>query len=109
MKRFFIPCLLALLASAQPVFAKTILFVGNSFTFGALSPVQTYKAGEQQVDLDVKYNFSDTYSFTVGGQNIFDNYPDRDSLGLLTNGNIYRDGPVDIQGGFYYMRVDAKF
>ncbi|HEX5279319.1 MAG TPA: DUF4886 domain-containing protein [Micropepsaceae bacterium] len=43
MKRFFILCLFALLA-AQPVVAKTILFVGNSFTYGELSPVKTYKA-----------------------------------------------------------------
>lgn len=44
MKRLFILCALWLLAGAQPVLAKTILFVGNSFTFGSLSPVMTYKA-----------------------------------------------------------------
>jgi hypothetical protein len=43
-KRFVIPCLLALLAGAQPVLADTILFVGNSFTYGELSPVKTYNA-----------------------------------------------------------------
>src|SRR6185436_20303612 len=32
------------MAGTQPAAAKTILFVGNSFTYGALSPVQTYKA-----------------------------------------------------------------
>ena len=37
-------CLLALIGAAQPVFAKTILFVGNSFTFGELSPVKTFRA-----------------------------------------------------------------
>lgn len=42
MKRFVILCLLALLAGAPPVFADTILFVGNSFTYGELSPVKTY-------------------------------------------------------------------
>jgi hypothetical protein len=34
---------LAALATVQPVFAKTILVVGNSFTYGELSPVRTYK------------------------------------------------------------------
>ena len=43
-KRFFILCVFAVLAGAQPVFARTILFVGNSFTYGELSPVKTYKA-----------------------------------------------------------------
>jgi len=42
-KRFVI-CALALLAGTPPAFADTILFVGNSFTYGELSPVKTYKA-----------------------------------------------------------------
>ena len=44
MKRFIILCAFAVLAGAQPVLAKTILFVGNSFTYGELSPVKDYKA-----------------------------------------------------------------
>src|SRR4051812_43533303 len=36
---------LVLLAVSQAASAKTVLFVGNSFTFGALSPVMHYKAG----------------------------------------------------------------
>jgi hypothetical protein len=43
-KRLIAFCALAVLAGAQPVLAKTILFVGNSFTYGELSPVKTYKA-----------------------------------------------------------------
>jgi hypothetical protein len=43
-KRLMIFCALAVLAAAQPVLAKTILFVGNSFTYGELSPVKNYKA-----------------------------------------------------------------
>jgi hypothetical protein len=43
-KRFIILCALAVLAAGQPVLAKTILFVGNSFTYGELSPVKNYKA-----------------------------------------------------------------
>ena len=44
MKRVFVVCVLALLAGASPVLGKTILFVGNSFTYGEFSPVRTYKA-----------------------------------------------------------------
>lgn len=43
MKRW-IACAAAALAFAVPVQAKTILFVGNSFTFGAGSPVLRYRA-----------------------------------------------------------------
>jgi iron complex outermembrane receptor protein len=72
-------------------------------------PVQTYKAGDQQIDMDVKYTFLEKYSITVGGRNVFDKYPDKDKLFLVTNGTQYRDGPVDIQGGYYFARFDAKF
>jgi hypothetical protein len=43
-KRFAALSVLALLALAQPASAKTILFVGNSFTYGELSSVMHYKA-----------------------------------------------------------------
>src|SRR5882672_4672988 len=43
-KRFVTLGALAMLALPQPAFAKSILFVGNSFTYGELSPVKTYKA-----------------------------------------------------------------
>ena len=44
MKRFAILCALVAVIAAQPALAKTILFVGNSFTYGELSPVRSYKA-----------------------------------------------------------------
>jgi hypothetical protein len=43
-KRFIALGTLAMLAASQPVFAKSILFVGNSFTYGELSAVKTYKS-----------------------------------------------------------------
>jgi iron complex outermembrane receptor protein len=71
-------------------------------------PVQKYKA-EQQIDAEVKYDFLEKYQISVGARNIFDNYPDPDTLGVLNNGNVYRDTAVDFQGGFYYVRFTAKF
>ncbi len=44
MKRFVSLGALAMLAISQPVFAKSILFVGNSFTYGELSIVKNYHA-----------------------------------------------------------------
>ena len=43
MKRFIAIGALAMLVVSPPVFAKSILFVGNSFTYGELSTVKTYK------------------------------------------------------------------
>src|SRR4051812_4620784 len=34
---------LALFAAAEPAYARTVLFVGNSFTYGELSPVMHYR------------------------------------------------------------------
>lgn len=44
MKQLFTVFVLALLTLAQSASAKTILFVGNSFTYGELSPVKQYGA-----------------------------------------------------------------
>jgi hypothetical protein len=43
-KRLVALSVLAVIALAEPASAKTILFVGNSFTYGELSPVRHYKA-----------------------------------------------------------------
>jgi hypothetical protein len=45
MKRIFALFFVALLAGMQTASAKTILFVGNSFTYGELSPVKNYNSG----------------------------------------------------------------
>lgn len=71
-------------------------------------PVQDYDM-EALIDLEVSYQLDDRYRFTIGARNVFDNYPDRDTIGLTTNGIVYRDGPVSWQGGYYYARVQADF
>jgi hypothetical protein len=43
-KRCFLLCALLVLAGTAPALAKTILFVGNSFTYGELSVVKNYNA-----------------------------------------------------------------
>jgi hypothetical protein len=40
----FVTLAVLIVAGSQPAFAKTILFVGNSFTYGELSPVKNYKS-----------------------------------------------------------------
>ena len=79
--------------------------------YSASNPVIQEWNPEVQFDLDVTWDIDDTYTLTVGGRNIFDEYPDADSIGESgTNGRIYRsDSLVDWQGGFYYAKVAAKF
>ena len=44
MKRLVVLSAFAVLSCVSPSLAKSILFVGNSFTYGELSPVKTYNA-----------------------------------------------------------------
>lgn len=72
-------------------------------------------------DLDVSYALSDTYSVTVGAQNLFNEYPDRIAQspsinvfpisGGLADGQVYprSGGPFGMNGGFWYVSLRADF
>ena len=72
-------------------------------------------------DLDVSYTFMEKFTITAGGQNIFDTRPDRLSQasgaiyaidgGASNAGEIYPSsgGPFGLNGGFWYVRLRAKF
>ncbi|MDO7841965.1 TonB-dependent receptor plug domain-containing protein [Sphingomonas immobilis] len=82
-------------------------------------PAQTF--GSKFVsDLDVTYNITENYSVTVGGQNILDERPDKLSplsnsifpiTGGSSDGQIYPSsgGPFGLNGGFWYVRLRAKY
>lgn len=65
-------------------------------------------SGELVFDLEATYSFNEQVSLTVGAQNVFDNYPERDERGGiypstvgLFAGNIYPDfSPFGFNGGF---------
>ncbi len=66
------------------------------------------------VDMSVQYQYSDDITFTIGGNNIFDEFPDE----WEREGNIFAQAgftygwetlPFGINGGYYYGRVDIKF
>jgi iron complex outermembrane receptor protein len=79
--------------------------------FSVANPVVQEFDPELIVDLDVAYQIDERHRISVGARNIFDNYPARDEIGEGTaNGAIYRnDSPVDWQGGFVFVRLDATF
>ena len=57
------------------------------------------------VDLEARYNLTETLSFTVGGNNLFDEYPQKNPNGDAA-GLIYPEGsPFSFNGGFYYLRA----
>ncbi|WP_261319477.1 TonB-dependent receptor plug domain-containing protein [Microbulbifer agarilyticus] len=63
-----------------------------------------------QVDLEGKYHITDNTNVSLGGRNIFDEYPEKDALGDYCCGALYAsDTVVDWQGSFYYMSLNHDF
>lgn len=66
------------------------------------------------VDLEGSYQVTDYLKVTLGGRNIFDEYPDKVDRVASNNdyccGRVYSSGTfVPWQGGYYFMRVNADF
>lgn len=65
------------------------------------------------LDLEVAYQFNDTWTAMVGAQNVFDEFGpiDQDNLdGTIGSGNTYdTNSPYGFDGGFWYFRVRADF
>ena len=62
--------------------------------------------------MEASYTFNDTYTFTVGAYNVFDEFPEKDpDLGELGwSGNTYGTfSPYGFNGGLWYVRVGASF
>ncbi len=66
------------------------------------------------VDLEGSWQFNENFRFTIGGRNIFDEYPDEVDRIASDNdfccGRTYASGSiVPWQGGYYYGRITANF
>ncbi len=75
----------------------------------ALSSDRTYSA-KWITNLALTYDLTDTFSLTVGADDLFDVYPDKigpidANSGMGEYGNF---SPFGISGGFYYTRVGIK-
>lgn len=84
---------------------------GEGFTPG----VKQKWSGEWLADLTVGYQVSDALKISVGGTNIFDNYPDKwdeeDGFPFPQLGFVYgwETVPFGINGGYYFARADFTF
>lgn len=73
----------------------------------ALTNVQRF-GSETFVDLEATWNINTNYSLTLGGQNIFDSFPDRAQFQCC--GRAYDSASiVPWQGAFYYLQARAQF
>ncbi|WP_371421910.1 TonB-dependent receptor plug domain-containing protein [Tardiphaga sp.] len=86
-------------------------YYGNWTDYGGnLANDQTGRA-EVLADLELRYRVNDIFRIAVGGENILNNYPDRENRASQTaNGIKYlRFSPIGFNGGFWYVRGTAKF
>jgi iron complex outermembrane receptor protein len=78
----------------------------------ANEPLITYDYGSTLlVDAEVSMTFNDMFTVTIGGENIFDEYPDNEGNDILQAlGDTYAvTSPYGFNGGFYYLRLSASF
>jgi iron complex outermembrane receptor protein len=67
--------------------------------------------GATLVDIEVRYTFLEHYTVAIGGENVFDEYPDKEQGGFLQGwGTKYAvTSPWGFNGAFWYGRVSASF
>ncbi|MEM8930720.1 MAG: TonB-dependent receptor [Acidobacteriota bacterium] len=62
--------------------------------------------GEYLFDAEIAYTWDDQVTFVLGGQNIFDTFPQENPGARAGVGNLYSQfSPFGFNGGFYYARI----
>ncbi|AQA19195.1 TonB-dependent receptor [Halioglobus japonicus] len=63
------------------------------------------------VDIEASYTFAEHYTVTIGGENIFDEYPDSEANDVLQFlGTEYAiTSPYGFNGAFWYARISVTF
>ena len=91
--------------------ARTTIWGPYKNMFSVANPIVQEFKPEAYLDVELGYQVNEMYRMTVGVRNVTDQYPAVDRIGETTGaGQIYRsDSYLDWQGGFGFVRLDAKF
>ena len=83
---------------------------GGLFSPGDASDIDNYD-GDVLVDLELGYNITDNYRFTVGAENLFDVEPDDElnPVSRFLGVDLALTSPYGFNGGFWYARFSASF
>lgn len=83
---------------------------GGLFGPGDASDRFTYDAA-YLIDLEARFTFDDKYTIALGGENVTDEYPDKEANGVLQFlGQQYAvTSPFGFNGAFWYVRASASF
>ena len=60
---------------------------------------------EYTVDAEIAYSVSQNFTLVVGGQNIFNEYPDEHDYQGIAGAKYPETSPMGFNGGFYYSRL----
>ncbi|KAA1243703.1 TonB-dependent receptor [Aquimarina sp. RZ0] len=60
-------------------------------------------------DLNVGYKITENLKFTIGGNNIFNEYPDQQNDGETEAGGYWDSVQMGFSGAYYYARLDFNF
>jgi iron complex outermembrane receptor protein len=83
---------------------------GGLFSPGDASDQDDYDS-QALVDVELSYTFMEHYKATLGGENIFDEYPEDEQNGVAQSlGAKYAlTSPFGFNGAFWYFRVSAFY
>jgi iron complex outermembrane receptor protein len=83
---------------------------GGLFGNGDASDAHSYSS-KVLLDLEARYKFNEIFSVAVGGDNVFNTYPDKELNPVLSFfGSQYAvTSPFGIDGAFWYVRAKAEF
>ena len=90
--------------------------LGRITRYGGYTEASNVASGDRRfgakwiADLDVGYDLSDHVTLSVGANNLFDSYPDRNGIIASDGSGAYGNfAPFGLSGGFYYGRVSVNF
>jgi len=97
-------------ASARVNYYGSWSTTGGLFGNGDASDAVSYSS-KTLLDLEGRYRFNDNYSVALGGENVFNTYPDKEKNGTLQFlGVKYAlTSPFGFNGAFWYLRVKAEY
>jgi iron complex outermembrane recepter protein len=90
-------------------------YEGWETTGGLFSPGDAsdrYSYGEAVlVDVEARFALGERYTITLGGENIFDEFPEgeQDATLQFLGVRYALTSPYGFNGGFYYLRLSADF
>ena len=68
-------------------------------------------SGKALLDLEARYKFADHFTVAIGGENVFNTYPDKEKNGVLQflGAKYALTSPFGFNGAFWYVRAKVEF